>query len=315
MISAEAVRPRERGAQSRRSLGAVTVLAMLLVLAACEQPAHVHFDGKRAYAHARTQMEWGPRPVGSEEAAKTAEYIARHLERYGWTVEYQDFAVQGLQIRNVIGKKGAGPVVILGTHLDTRPVADLDPVNRSLPVPGANGGVSGVGVLLELARALGPEATDQAEIRLAFFDGSTRGGLGSFPECAGARHMADKLLESPDLRRVRYTLMIDLVGDADQQFYYEWNSTMWVQERVWAVAAELNYQSYFVPEHRHNLVSDHLVFVNRGLPVALIADGDYAYKDTTQDTLDKISADSLQRVGDVLESLLEGEPFAVGPSE
>jgi len=226
MISAEAVRPRERGAQSRRSLGAVTVLAMLLVLAACEQPAHVHFDGKRAYAHARTQMEWGPRPVGSEEAAKTAEYIARHLERYGWTVEYQDFAVQGLQIRNVIGKKGAGPVVILGTHLDTRPVADLDPVNRSLPVPGANGGASGVGVLLELARALGPEATDQAEIRLAFFDGSTRGGLGSFPECAGARHMADKLLESPDLRRVRYTLMIDLVGDADQQFYYEWNSTM-----------------------------------------------------------------------------------------
>lgn len=312
MTCAESARPR---AHLGRLLAALGALLALLGAAGCEQPVEATFGGQRAYAHARTLTDYGPRPVGSDENAKSADYITRTLERYGWTVETQDFAVQGLQVRNVIGKKGQGPIVILGTHLDTRPVADLDPQNRSLPVPGANSGASGVSVLLELARSLGSEATDQAEIWLVFFDGSERGGLGSFPDCVGARHFADALLEKPELRRVQYAVILDLVGSPDARFFYEWNSTLRVQERLWAVAADLGYEQWFVAEHRHNLLNDHLVFVNRGIPVALVCDGDYLYLDTTQDTLDKISADSLQRVGAVLESLLEGEPFSIGPSE
>ena len=65
----------------------------------------------------------------------------------------------------MIAKRGEGPIVLLGTHYDTRPLADRDPNDRTEPVPGANDGASGVGVLLELARTLDTEAT--AEMGMA----------------------------------------------------------------------------------------------------------------------------------------------------
>jgi len=88
-----------------------------------------------------------------------------------------------------------------------------------------------------------------------------------------------------------------------------------LQERVWGVAADLGYSAQFVPQHRHNTINDHIPFLNNGMDAALIVDLDYPYWCTSYDTLDKISADSLQRVGDVLETLLEGEPFRIGPKE
>ena len=76
----------------------------------------------------------------------------------------QDFVYGGERLRNVIAKKGEGPVVMLGTHYDTRPLADERPLrDRSEPVLGANDGGSGMAVLLELARVLDASATtDQA---------------------------------------------------------------------------------------------------------------------------------------------------------
>jgi len=290
-------------------------LAFLLGLVACAQPTPGQFDGKRALAHVREQMELGPRPVGSEADRQTSDYIGRVLERNGWEVEYQEFAQQGLAVRNVIGKKGTGPLIVLATHLDTRPTADLDPQDRSQAVPGANDGASGVGVLLELSRVLGSAATDQAEIWLAFFDGEERGGMGSWPYCVGSSHLADELAARSPTEQPKYVIVVDMVGDVDQQLYYEWNSTLWVQERVWGVAADLGYEAQFVAEYRHNAVNSHTAFLSDGIDAALIVDLDYTYWRTSYDTLDKISADSLQRVGDVLETLLEGEPFRVGPEE
>ncbi|MEJ2558611.1 MAG: M28 family peptidase [Anaerolineae bacterium] len=64
----------------------------------------------------------------------------------GWTVETQEFVFQGVRGRNIIGKAGQGPLVIIGAHYDTRPVADHDPdpANREQPILGANDGGSGV---------------------------------------------------------------------------------------------------------------------------------------------------------------------------
>ncbi len=263
------------------------------------------FSGDRALGHVRAQVEFGPRPVGSDANRQASDYIIRQLERYGWEVETQDFAYGGLPVRNVIGKKGRGPLIILGTHYDTRPLADRDPEDRSQAVPGANDGASGTAVLLELARVLDSSATDQAEIWLAFFDAEDRGNINAWPWAVGSQHMADTLLKRPE-----YIVVIDMIGDADQQIYYEWTSALWLQERIWGIAAELGYEQQFIQQHRYSILSDHTPFVNRGLPAALLIDFDYPYWHTRHDTLDKVSADSLQRVGDVLQTLLEGEPFA-----
>ncbi len=262
------------------------------------------FDGDRAMEHVENQCDLGDRSVGTEGNAATVEYIADYLERYGWDVEYQEFAYLGRTLCNVMGTKGEGPLIILGTHFDTRPVADRDPDDRAASVPGANDGASGTAVLLELARVLDETATDQATITLAFFDGEDRGDLNGWPWCVGSSYMAANLEEEPE-----YALVVDMVGDADQEFFYEWSSSLWLQEKIWGIADELGYGTIFRSEHRYVIEDDHTSFLQQGIDAAVIIDFDYRYWHTASDTPDKISADSLQRVGDVLEKLLEEEPF------
>jgi hypothetical protein len=64
-----------------------------------------------------------------------------------------------------------------------------------------------------------------------------------------------------------------------------------------------------VREYGYRVSDDHDVFLGWGVPAALLIDFDYPYWHTRYDTVDKISADSLQRVGHVLETLLEDEPL------
>ena len=284
------------------------LLALLLVgLAGCssEKPT---FDGEKALAHVETLVAMGPRHVGSEGNEAAAAYIQEQLESHGWEVELQEFAHRGLPVRNVIGTKGQGPLVILGTHFDTRPLADRDPQDRSLPVPGANDGGSGTAVLLELARVLDEQATDQVKVQLAFFDAEDRAGLGGWSCCVGSYHAAARLTERP-----AYVIIVDMVGDATQELYYEWSSTLWLQERIWRLADSLGYGHSFIAEHRHSIVDDHTPFLQQGIPAVLIIDFDYIYWHTTLDTPDKLSAASLERVGRVLETLLKGEPLVDSP--
>lgn len=292
---------------------ALAMLSLLLNVVACRS-AENRFEGGRALTHVEKQCALGPRPVGSEANRKASDYIGRALERNGWEVEFQEFAYRGEHLRNVIGKKGRGPLIILGTHFDTRPLADRDPADRSRPVLGANDGSSGTAVLLELARVLDRSATGQAEIWLVFFDAEDRGDVAGWPCCVGSRHMADNLGEHPE-HRPEYVLVIGMVGDEDQQLYYEWNSALWLQEKLWRIAADLGYEDYFIAKHRYSITDDHTPFLQWGMTAALVTDNDYPYWHTRHDTLDKISADSLQRVGEVMETLLEGEPFATSHIE
>ncbi|MHB0856974.1 MAG: M28 family peptidase [Anaerolineae bacterium] len=297
----------------RRAATIATLCVILLLGVALSAAAYRRlgrsFSGKRAFQHAAIQCAYGPRPVGSDANLQTAEYIEKILRRNGWEVELQEFAYLGQRVRNVIGKKGEGPLVILGAHYDTRPQADNDPVDRSQPVLGANDGASGTAVLLELARVLDSSATDQAEVWLVFFDAEDRGKLNGWPWCVGSQHFASNLSQRPE-----YAIVVDMIGDKDQQIYYEWTSSLWLQERLWGIADDLGYSRWFIPEHRHTILDDHTSFLQWGLSAALMIDFDYPYWHTRYDTLDKISADSLQRVGDVLETLLEGEPFAESPT-
>ena len=289
----------------------LTVIVLLLVisLGGCQSSKRAQFDGRRAFKHVDNLCRFGPRCVGSEASEKTSAYIARVLEQYGWEVESQSFANRGEHLTNVIGKKGTGPIIILGTHYDTRPLADKDPVDRSQPVMGANDGGSGVGVLLELARVLDKSATDQAEIWLIFFDGEDRGDIDGWQWCVGSRYFVDFVNEHPEYRP-EYVLIVDMVGDKEQEIFYEWSSALWLEEKVWRTANDLGYGGQFIQKYGYRIIDDHTPFLEWGMTAALVIDFDYPYHHTRADTMDKISADSLQRVGEVIEVLLDGEPFA-----
>ncbi len=266
------------------------------------------FSGRRALAHVRRQMDMGPRFVGSVGHGQAADYIVAQLQASGWQVSEDAFAYGGQNLRTIIGKKGHGPVALLGAHYDTRALANRDPEDRTQPVPGANDGGSGTAVLLELARVLTAPATEQYEIWLVFFDGEDHGEIENWPYSVGAYHLVNELARTGAIQP-SFVVVADMIGDDDQKLYYEWSSTLALQERVFRVARELGYGAHFIPENRHHIIDDHTAFLQWGIPSALLIDFDYPYWHTTQDTLDKISADSLQRVGAVLETLLNGEPF------
>lgn len=219
-------------------------------------------------------------------------------------------------VRNLIGSYGEGGTIIIGAHYDSRIFSDkdVDESRRLLPMPGANDGGSGVGVLLELARVLSAHYTPNREIRFVFFDAEDNGGIDPFPALLpstrgyliGSTLYANSL--NLDNEQIEYMLLLDLVGEYDQQFPIEGYSDRYAPEltrAIWAVAAELGYGEQFPTTVRSPIIDDHVPFIQRGIPAVDIIDLDYAYWDTSEDTLDKISAESLERVGRVVERFLE----------
>lgn len=269
-------------------------------------PAALHlreFDGQRAYAHVLAQEALGPRPTGSQAGWATGDYIIQQLKDLDWTVETQEFVHRGVRGRNVVGKAGKGPVVLIGAHYDTRPVADRDPnpENQGQPILGANDGGSGVAVLLELARVLDRDSLDR-QVWLAFFDAEDRGRLDGWPYSVGAREMAKNLVVRPQA-----VVVVDMVGDVDQKIPYEGYSDPDLAAEIWAVAAELGYDENIISEPGRKIIDDHLPFVELGIPAVDIIDFDYPFWHTLQDTADKVSPTSLERVGRTLEAWLEAE--------
>lgn len=269
------------------------------------------FSGDRALGHAAAQMRYIPRHPGTVGSRRCGDYILEQLEAQGWATEEQPFTYRDTPCRNLIGKRGNGPILIIGAHYDTRRRADEDPTpeNRLLPVPGGNDGASGIGVLLELARVIKPEDLGRT-IWLVGFDAEDNGGLDGWDWIVGSQYMADNLTIIP-----QGMLLVDMIGDADQQIYYEANSHRGMSRAVWNIAANLGYET-FIPTFRYSILDDHIPFIRRGIPAIDIIDFDYPYWHTIEDTLDKISATSLENVGrTVQEWLLQGTPGLPSPPD
>jgi Zn-dependent M28 family amino/carboxypeptidase len=102
----------------------------------------------------------------------------------------------------------------------------------------------------------------------------------------------------------RAVIIVDMVGDADLNIYKERNSDPEIMDEIWGTAKRLGYESKFIPDYKHSMLDDHTPFLEAGIPAVDIIDFDYPYWHTTQDTPDKVSAESLQVVGETLRAWL-----------
>jgi glutaminyl-peptide cyclotransferase len=273
------------------------VAGLVLFVGACDSPAGdgddpLEFDGAEALVAAKEQVDMGARHPGSEGHAEVQEWIQDRLEAVGWEVAAQPFEYGGITLRNFVASHAdlRGPLVILGAHYDTRPVADRDAARPDAPVPGANDGASGVAVLIELARVL-PSDGLACEIRLAFFDAEDSGRIAGWDWVLGSRHMAATLEEEPQA-----VIIVDMVGDRDLRLPQEGNSNPALADAIWS-AAQAAGLTAFVDEVGPSILDDHTPFLERGWPAVDIIDFTYPYWHTTEDTLDKLSAESLEQVG------------------
>jgi len=258
----------------------------------------VNFDGTRALELIQSQLAFGDRIPGSEGHEMVGDWITQELKVNGWEVEEQLFSYREFQGRNIIGmnEPTEGEWIILAAHYDTRPISDQQ-AEPWAPVPGANDGGSGVAVLLELARVL-QNGTLNQQIWLVFFDLEDSGDVNGMEWIVGSTYFAEQLQELPDK-----VIIVDMVGDSDLQLYYENNSDPSLTEEIWNVAMEMGYKS-FTSSGKYSMLDDHIPFVQKGIPAIDIIDFDYPYWHTTQDTLDKVSADSLEQVGRTLQRWL-----------
>lgn len=242
---------------------------------------------------------------GSQAHSLTIDWITNELEDSGWEVEIQEQTILDKKIKNVIAKRAiqdidSMPWIILGAHFDTRMYADRDrnPEYRFDPVIGANDGASGVAVLLELSRILPKDFNKNTW--LVFFDAEDNGDIAGWQWALGSQVFVDRLQGKPDA-----AVIVDMVGDSDLNIFMEKNSNLELTQEIWSIAAELGYSNSFIPNHKYRLIDDHVPFLNAGITAIDIIDFDYPYRHTSEDTIDKVSPQSLKTVGDVLLAWLQ----------
>jgi len=90
-----------------------------------------------------------------------------------------------------------------------------------------------------------------------------------------------------------------MIGDRDLDIRRDTNSTPWLTNVIWETARRQNLDEYFLPDSTR-IEDDHLPFLAAGIPSVDIIDLDYEAWHTAKDTLDAVSARSLQVVGDVV---------------
>ena len=118
----------------------------------------------------------------------------------------------------------------------------------------------------------------------------------------GSRHYVEAARQSGSLKSIRALLLLDMIGDRNLTIRREANSTRWLTDIVWATARKLGHEAFM--DEETTVEDDHIPFVKAGVPSLDIIDLDYPQWHTPQDTIDAISARSIQIVGDVVVAAL-----------
>jgi glutaminyl-peptide cyclotransferase len=274
----------------------VTVLAAL----ACAQPqtSAPAFDGNRALEHVRALVAIGPRVAGTAGAQQTRDYITKQMTALGLDVKEQAFEAttplgraKMVNLRVMLPGTAAGGRLIIAGHYDTKRMPGVRFV-------GANDGGSSTAFLVELARTL-KTRTNALPIELLFLDGEEavvewQGNDHTY----GSRYYVDAAREDGTLGQIRALILVDMIGDRDLRLPREPKSTPWLVDLLWSTAKRLKHAEFVDEEFA--VEDDHIPFLEAGVPAVDIIDLDYPVWHTAEDTIDKVSARSLQVVGDVL---------------
>ena len=276
-------------------------------------PVVAAFNGERAMDHVRKQIDFGPRPPDSPQLLKTRAYILDQLKSYGLNVSVDEFNATTPQgekkMANIIGEiPGETKTVILITsHYDTKFYKDMYFV-------GANDPASSVATLLEIGRVLASaKEKPKATYRLVFFDGEEafcegwdQCGNEAHPDNTyGSRRYVSQLRASNELENTYAMILLDMMGYKDLELGRDPTSTRWLQDIIWQTGRELGYGKVFVDRQEGVGGDDHEPFLQAGVDaVDLIQLSSYPHWHKADDTVDKVSPQSMKIVGDtVLASL------------
>ncbi len=289
------------------------------------------FNAQSAYDFVKKQVDFGPRVVNTEAHKKCSDFLVKALSEYADTVIVQSAKVRAynqsiLNIKNIVASFNPEKKkrVLLAAHWDSRPFADYDKdeKNHYKPIDGANDGASGVGILLEIAQLLKSNPINIG-IDIILFDGEDYGA----PHFVQTTQEDDWGLGSQYWSKnphvygytANYGILLDMVGASNARFPKEAFSLYYapdVVDKVWRMAAHLNYGGYFLNEEGTTIMDDHY-YVNKltNIPMIDIIHLEntsqnnifFEHWHTTGDNIDVIDKETLRIVGDVLLNVIYRE--------
>ena len=276
----------------------------ILILVFSAMAAAAGFSGTSALEFTRRAVAFGPRPSGSEPIHQLQAYILTQLKTCKCQVTEDAFTPQTpkgpIAMKNILAKfpGKSGKAVVITGHYDTK----LFPGRKFV---GASDGGSSAGLLLELARVLaGQTRTD--DVYLVWLDGeeAVRTEWAGQDNLYGSRHLAELWSKNGMAPKIKGLINVDMIGDKHLNIKQEQNSNARLRQMVWKSAADLGYQAYFVNE-TITIEDDHMEFLKHGIPALDLIDFDYEPWHTDEDTMDKLSAQSLEIVGTVVLDVIQ----------
>ena len=301
----------------RSFFGVLLALAFTYGLDTASAQTSSRVSGATVYTVTKQYLAVAPkRWVGSPGHAKAVEFIKSHFaaEIAKGTFETDSFSASTpaglLPMQNLIvhypGKTDG--VIVIGSHYETNyPLRDINFV-------GANDGAATTALLIELGAYLRAHPPAGSSVWLVFFDGEEAIQSWSAADSLyGSRHLAAKWSSDGTLRKIKAFLLADMVGDKDLNIDRDANSTPWLLDLL-PIAAKSSGHSSSIFKNSTQVEDDHLPFVKRGIPSLDIIDLDYGpptaehpeggFHHTELDTIDKVSARSLQTAADLFLAML-----------
>ena len=252
--------------------------------------------------------ECTPRDAGTAGATRAADWLYARLAAQDITVKLDAFSDRtplGTQsFVNVLATlPGASDEwIVLLSHFDTK-----SGIGEGFQ--GANDSGSSTGLLLELAAMLRAAGPLKYNILCGFMDGE---------ECQLAYSERDGFHGSKQLARqmkarqarIKAVILMDMVGDRELVLTVPRNGS--AQLRLLALeAAQATGHRQHLKLFDGVIFDDHQAFLDCGYPAVNLIDFFYGsraeqndYWHTLEDTLDKISAESLQITGDIVTEML-----------
>jgi glutaminyl-peptide cyclotransferase len=254
------------------------------------------FDARAAMRLAKLQVGAGPRPAGSRALRRVAVKLRDALP----DGRFEDLpAFPGL--RNVVGEiPGTGPVIVLGAHYDT--------INRPKGFVGANDSAAAVGAVIEIAHVLErmQRPAGAPGIRFVLFDGEEEPH--PTDDFYGDALRGSKSYVQLHAEEVRAMVLLDYIGNKGVRLPHESSSDRALWERVRTAARRVGVGAVFPKAEQTGIFDDHTPFLRAQIPAADLIDWSYPYQHKLSDSYDKLSADSVDAVGETIVELLRSWP-------
>lgn len=290
------------------------------------------FNADSAFAYTKAQVDFGPRIPSTAAHAKCAAYLVNKFKSFGGEVIVQEAPVKTYDgkshtLKNIIASFNPEQKdrVLITAHWDARPFSDQDADEgmKDKPFDAANDGASGVAVILELARQI-QQKQPNVGIDFILWDIEDYGKSNDETPnestwCLGSQYWA----KNPHVKgyKALYAINLDMVGGGNARFTQDEVSRKYapnVIKKVWGIANEIGYSTYFVNEISGGIIDDHFWVNQAGIPCIDIIDysssdpntgGFYINWHTQLDNLNNIDKNTLNAVGQtVLETIYREKP-------